>query len=97
MAASLESALQKSYFASPDEKDQFQLLNDKYRQYKENFMKHIQYDQDEDGYGMLYVFLTSSYLIVPAPIEHTPLEAVYIMFDTASYDEIERDEKVTET
>ena len=45
-----------------------------------------------------YIFFTYLYLIVPAsPIEHAPLEAVYIMFDTASYDEIERDEKVTET
>ena len=26
--------------------------------------------------------------------EHAPLEAVYIFFDTATYDEIERDEKV---
>ena len=28
-------------------------------------------------------------------MEHAPLEAVYIYFDTATYDEIERDEKVT--
>ena len=27
-------------------------------------------------------------------MEHSPLEAVYIFFDTATYDEIERDEKV---
>ena len=28
-------------------------------------------------------------------MEHAPLEAVYIFIDTATYDEIERDEKVT--
>ena len=28
-------------------------------------------------------------------IEHAPLEAVYIYFGTATYDEIERDVKVT--
>ena len=28
-------------------------------------------------------------------MEHSPLGAVYIFFDTATYDEIERDEKVT--
>ena len=28
-------------------------------------------------------------------MNHAPLEAVYIYFDTATYDEIERDEKVT--
>ena len=27
-------------------------------------------------------------------LEHAPLEAVYIYFDTATYDEIGRDEKV---
>ena len=27
--------------------------------------------------------------------EHAPLEAMYIFFDTATYDEIERDVKVT--
>ena len=31
-----------------------------------------------------------------APVEHAPLEAVYIFFDTATYNEIERDVKVTE-
>ena len=29
-------------------------------------------------------------------LEHAPLEAVYIYFDTATYDEIERDEKVVQ-
>ena len=28
-------------------------------------------------------------------LEHPPLEAVYIFFDTTTYDEIEKDEKVT--
>ena len=28
-------------------------------------------------------------------VEHAPLEAVYIFFDTATYNEIERDVKVT--
>ena len=27
-------------------------------------------------------------------LEHAPLEAVYIYFETASYDQIEKDEKV---
>ena len=30
-----------------------------------------------------------------ATVEHAPLEAVYIYFDTATYNEIERDVKVT--
>ena len=35
------------------------------------------------------------YLFLATILEHAPLEAVYIYFDTATYDEIERDEKVT--
>ena len=31
-----------------------------------------------------------------APVEHASLEAVYIFIDTATYNEIERDVKVTE-
>ena len=34
------------------------------------------------------------YLFPATKLEHAPLEAVYIYFDTATYDEIERDEKV---
>ena len=34
------------------------------------------------------------YLFPATTLEHAPLEAVYIYFDTATYDEIERDEKV---
>ena len=34
-------------------------------------------------------------LFPASALEHAPLEAVYIYFDTATYDEIERDEKVT--
>ena len=33
-------------------------------------------------------------LFLATILEHAPLEAVYIYFDTATYDEIERDEKV---
>ena len=34
------------------------------------------------------------HLLSASVLEHAPLEAVYIYFDTATYDEIERDEKV---
>ena len=35
------------------------------------------------------------YLFPATTLDHAPLEAVYIYFDTATYDEIERGEKVT--
>ena len=38
---------------------------------------------------------TCVYMLAASVLEHVPLEAVYIYFDTATYDEIERDEKVT--
>ena len=38
--------------------------------------------------------LCKLYLFPATTLEHAPLEAVYIYFDTATYDEIERDEKV---
>ena len=38
--------------------------------------------------------LRKIYLFPATMLEHAPLEAVYIYFDTATYDEIERDEKV---
>ena len=34
--------------------------------------------------------------LLAAILEHTPLETVYIYFDTATYDGIERDVKVLE-
>ena len=37
---------------------------------------------------------TCVYLFPASVVEHAPLEAVYIYFDTATYDEIERDVKV---
>ena len=35
------------------------------------------------------------FFLPAAMIEHAPLQSVYIYFDTATYDEIERDVKVT--
>ena len=44
---------------------------------------------------MLLNFAYLLYLFPATTLEHAPLEAVYIYFDTATYDEIERDEKVS--
>ena len=43
-----------------------------------------------------YFFPTNKFTsLSAAPVEHAALEAVYIFFDTATYNEIERDVKVT--
>ena len=39
--------------------------------------------------------LYNDYIFPAITLGHAPLEAVYIYFDTATYDEIERDEKVS--
>ena len=44
--------------------------------------------------SFLKALLNWRILIPAAVIEHAPLEAVYIFFDTATYDQIERDVKV---
>ena len=33
-------------------------------------------------------------ILLASALDHAPLEAVYIFFDTATYDEIEKDQKV---
>ena len=40
------------------------------------------------------MIFSSSHCFSATLIEHAPLEAIYIYFDTATYDEIERDVKV---
>ena len=42
----------------------------------------------------MHLHLHHIHLFPAAVLEHAPLEAVYIYFDTATYDEIERDVKV---
>ena len=41
------------------------------------------------------IYRSDKILFFPATmLDHAPLEAVYIFFDTATFDNIERDEKV---
>merc|ERR1719222_128723 len=54
---------------------------ERYHKYKREYVKHLSFTPQKEN-------LTSV-------LEHAPLEAVHIYFDTATYDEIERDEKVT--
>ena len=47
------------------------------------------------GFKQPFGCLTDTNLFPATEVEHAQLEAVYIYFDTATYDEIERDVKVT--
>jgi len=61
--------------------DDVMKLTKAYHNYKKEYVKHLSFAPNEGNMTTL--------------LEHAPLEAVYIYFDTATYDEIERDEKVT--
>ena len=82
--------------SSDEKEDELKLLNEEYRQYKKDYMKHLEYDPETPDLSKFYVLSIHSHLIVSAvTLEHAPLEVVYIQFDTAAYDKIERDVKVT--
>ena len=65
---------------------------------KDGFPKFLRFNPagDSTSYGKLLYPPTNGFTSLPADtVEHAPLEAVYIFFDTATYNEIERDVKVT--
>ena len=83
-------------FSSSLEKNDKRLmsLTEEYNQYKRNYLEHIQFDPEDKSLSEsnhVYKIQTSFSAFVN---EHAPLEAVYIYFDTATFDEIERDVKV---
>merc|ERR1711963_253290 len=67
--------------STKEEEDGVKSFTERYQKYKKDFVKHLSFNPEKEN-------LTSV-------LEHAPLETVYIYFDTATYDEIERDEKVT--
>ena len=68
-----------------------------YIKYKENFVKHLRFDPESPTLSIMFLFSGAKLisLISVAMIEHPPLEAVFVFFDTATFDQIERDVKVT--
>merc|ERR1712080_766579 len=69
------------------EEDGISAMQDEYDMYKEGNIKFLRFNPDEDNLQKESIFT--------ARVQHAPLEAVYIFFDTATYNEIERDVKVT--
>ena len=68
--------------------------------YKEGNIKFLRFNPDEETawneatFSRLHLNPQIFALFSAAPVEHAPLEAVYVFFDTATYNEIERDVKV---
>ena len=65
-----------------------------YHNYKREYVKHLSFNPGTENLSKYISMTLLGYLFSATIIEHSPLEAVYIFFDTATYDEIERDEKV---
>ena len=76
-------------------------MQEKYNMYKEGNIKFLRFNPDEETSQKNSTFSrfhlnpqVFACFISAARVEHAPLEAVYIFFDTATYNEIERDVKV---
>ena len=66
-----------------------------YYNYKTKYVKRISFNPKEENLMSEYTLNLILKVFFPATtLDHAPLEAVHIYFDTATYDEIERDEKV---
>ena len=73
-------------------------LTKAYHKYKRDYVKQLVFTpEDENLSKFMYkcLILTKYLFSATLLLDHAPLEAVYIYFDTATYDEIEKDQKVT--
>ena len=76
--------------------DDMMTLTMAYHKYKREYVEHISFNPIAANLSKHMIELEACSMIVLATtLEHAPLEAVYLYFDTATYDKIERDEKVT--
>ena len=73
-------------------------LQEDYMAYKRNFAKNIVFNQDITSLGKTNNYDVkgfSMYFCLDEEIEYSQMQLLQIYFDTATYDEIERDVKVT--
>ena len=81
------------------EKDRANLLTllDQYRQYKTSYARNIVFDPTQNNNLSRKTFLKNQcHVFFPArTLEYAPVQLVQIFFNTATYDKIERDKKVT--
>ena len=80
-----------------EKEDTIVLLTEAYHNYKRKYVKHLTFDPKEKNLSKdlpFYQLVLNKLLVSATLLEHVPLKAVYIYFDTATYDEIKRDEKV---
>ena len=77
----------------------YKALSEQYKTYKENYVKYIKFDPLKPNPGKDFLINASKHICISGVLvdQHTPLEEVFIFFDTATYDQIERDVKVDKT
>ena len=75
--------------------DGLEVLGEQYKNYKESHLKNIKLDPENVNLNLYY--FSPIDLLLALLVDHTLLEEVFIFFDTATYDEIERDVKVSKT
>ena len=66
-----------------------------YRYYKDNFVKNINFDPSRQYLSMKFILINFYNFSPDSTVESSPLQVFKIYFDTATYDEIQRDVKVT--
>ena len=92
----LNSVLQQMFpnSLSNGKTDDLRAFTKAYHNYKRKYVKHLSFTPDGEFLSK-YTLGECEILFSATMLDHYPLEAVYIYFDTATYDEIEKDEKVT--
>ena len=96
----LHDALKKIFpnSSSNEKTNNLDKLTEAYHNYKRYYVQHLFFTPDEGenlSKNVLLINILKWLFSATTLLDHAPLEAVYIYFDTATYDEIERDEKVT--
>ena len=85
-------------FPADEEEDGVKSFTKSYHKYKRQYVKHLSFNPKEENLSkcvLLRLAMFNVHLFPASVLEHAPLQEVYIYFDTATYDEIERDEKVS--
>ena len=81
--------------SASDQVSDVMTLTKVYHKYKREYVKHLAFTPGGEN---LCKYLLSRVKVIFCSVtmlDHAPLETVYIHYDTATYDEIERDQKVT--
>ena len=92
--------LKLNHLPGPTERknDEHDSWREQYKSYKESYVKHLLFTPEGPNIckQRIHLFTKAKFHLCFSAVmlEHAPLEEVYIFYDTATYDQIERDVKV---